>query len=61
VYQSSTEFEDVFSVFVGGAEAIESERDVFSRHWVNLQSHCRQLLSNLVPVRERQASRKFSW
>jgi len=43
-YQSSTEFEDVFSVFVGGTKAIESVCDVFSKHWVNLQSHCRQLL-----------------
>ncbi|RUM45676.1 MAG: hypothetical protein DSY80_03035 [Desulfocapsa sp.] len=45
-YQSSAEFEDVFSVFVGGAKAIESVCDVFSKHWVNLQSHCRQLLSS---------------
>ncbi len=43
--KASSEFESVFSVFVGNSSAIELACEVFSKQWVNLQSHCRQLLS----------------
>ncbi len=43
--KASGEFETVFSVFVGGTKAIESVCGLFSKKWINLQSHCVNLLS----------------
>ncbi len=43
--KASKEFETVFSVFVGSSTGLEKACEVFSKRWVNLQSHCINLLS----------------
>lgn len=43
---ASSEFETVFSTFVGQEHSITNACKVFSKKWINLQSHCLQLLSS---------------
>ena len=42
---ASSEFESVFSTFVGQKESLVTACSVFSKKWIHLQSHCIQLLS----------------
>ena len=44
--QACKGFESEFSIFVGGAAAIEKACKVFSKQWVNLQSHRLRLLAD---------------
>lgn len=42
---ASSEFETVFSTFVGQKHALANTCEVLSKKWINLQSHCCRVLS----------------
>ena len=44
-YIASSEFESVFSTFVGQKESLISACSVYSKKRIHLQSHCLRLLS----------------
>ncbi len=44
-HTASSEFETVFSTFVGQKHALANACEVFSKKWINLQSHCFRILT----------------
>ncbi len=42
---ASSEFEEVFSTFVGHKQSLKKVCEVFSKNWVNLQNHCLHVFS----------------
>lgn len=43
---ASSEFETVFSTFIGKKHSLTNACTVLSKKWINLQSHCLQILSS---------------